>query len=318
MAMDDLQFAQRYGQLVETAGDGECAVFEFHHELGRVRSVFLKREIPALIDGELYFEAVTPCAYGGPVMLNCKDGRRWELAAAFGRAFRLYCLEQNIIREQVRFHPVLGNAADFAGCYETEFIGETAAIDLRVPNPVCDEFMPHCKKSLFKALEHGVDYRVTAGPADARHLAQLYLSIAGQNRTSSIDDAHRLTTCIEKMGPDLVITEAVYKEQTIALSLSSLNGVVLQLERIAVMPALAHLSPECVLHYGVTCWGKQHGASFIHLGELGERSAFKAEFSRSTRFEFWQGHKIWNSTANAKRWPVGGGDHFKGRETVET
>ncbi|HSP20901.1 MAG TPA: GNAT family N-acetyltransferase [Planococcus sp. (in: firmicutes)] len=297
--MDDLQFAQGYGQLVKTRGGGECAVYEFYNEVGAVRSVFLKREIPFAIYGGTYFEAVTPCAYGGPVILSCKEGRRWELVAAFERAFRKYCLEQDIISESVRFHPVLGNAADFAGCYETEFIGETAAIDLRVKNPICDEFTAGCKNMLFKALENGVDYRVTAHPANADHFAELYLSIAAHQNPQGSMDGRLLTEYIEKLGPHLVITEAVYRERTIALSLSRFSGGVLQLEGTIALPEFGHLSPEHVLQYGLTSWGKQHGASFIHLGG-GEEFTFKKQFSRNTRFESWAGRKIWNQEAYAK------------------
>ncbi|MDN3450090.1 hypothetical protein QMA09_07800 [Planococcus sp. APC 3906] len=298
--MDDLQFAQRYGQLVETAGDGECAVFELHHELGSVRSMFLKREIPIAGDGKMYFEAVTPCVFGGPVILVCHEGRRWELAAAFERAFRKYCLEQNIISERVHFEPVLGNAADFAGCYEREFIGEIAAIDLRAKNPVCDEFSARGKKVLFKALESGVDYRVATNPANASHFAALYASIAAlQNLQQSKVDRHQLAKYIEKLGPDLIIAEAIYRERTIAVSVSRLSCGVLQPEFSAALPGFAHLAPELVLQYGLTCWGKQYGASFVLLGNR-EQFPFEELFSRNIRFELWEGRKIWNEEAYAK------------------
>lgn len=302
--MDDLQFAQRYGQLLESIGGGECAVYEFHNEVGTVRSIFLKREIPIAIDGQTYFEAVTPCAYGGPVILACKEGRRWELTTAFERAFRKYCLEQNIISERVQFNPLLGNAADFAGCYETGFTGDTAAIDLRLNNPICSEFSERGKKMLFQALEYGIDARVAAGPSDAARLAEQYLSISDQQhpRGSSLD-RYLLADCIEKLGPHLVVTEAVYKERTIAMSLSLFNEGVLQLEGIVALPSFAHLQPEHVLQYGLMSWGKQHGASFIHLGAIGSDdadSALNEQFSHSTRFESWAGRKIWNQEAYNK------------------
>ncbi|MBB5179350.1 hypothetical protein HNQ44_000774 [Planomicrobium koreense] len=300
--MDDLQFAQRYGQLVESIGGGECTVYEFHNEVGTVRSIFLKREIPIAIDGQTYFEAVTPCAYGGPVILACKEGRRWELAAAFERAFRKYCWEQNIISERVQFNPLLGNAADFAGCYETEFIGETTAVDLRAKNPVCGEFSERGKKTLFKALESGVDYRVTANPnqADASRFAALYASIAvHQNMQQGKVERHQLAKYIEKLGPDLVIAEAIYRERTIAVSVSRLSGSVLEPELSAMLPGFAHLAPEHVLHFGLACWGKQNGALFVLLGG-GEQSPFKDLFIRNTRFEVWEGRKIWNEEAYAK------------------
>ncbi len=299
-AMDNVQFDEAYERLVDTAA-GECAVYEFRNKLGAVRSVFLKREIPDKIDNQTYYELVTPFTYGGPVILSCQEGRRWELAAAFTRAFRTYCLQYDIVSEKIRFHPVLGNADDFAGCYDMEKIGETAAIDLRVKNPVCDEFTARCKKRLFKALENGVDSRVTVGPGNAAHFAELYRSIAA-HQTSPKDglNKHQLTKCIEKLGGDLVVTEALYKERTIAVSLSRLSGGVLQPELSSVLPGFAHLSPEAVLQYGLTCWGKKRGADFIHLGESaftdneGEGVAFNAHSNRNARFDFWTGRKIWN------------------------
>lgn len=304
--MDHLQFDQAYEQLVETAG-GECAVYEFRNSLGTVRSVFLKREIPFPIDNQTYYELVTPYTYGGPVILSCQAGRRWELAAAFMRAFRVYCLQNNIVSEKVRFHPVLGNADDFAGCYDMEWIGETTAIDLRVKHPVCNEFSAQCKRKLFKALENGVDSRVTVGPGNAAYFAELYRSIAVHHPSRKDGlSKHQLIKCIEKLGAELVVTEALYKTRTIAVSLGSLSDGVLQLELTAMQPGFAHLSPEAVLQYGLTCWGKKRGADFIHLGESASPDYERTDVSdgiqtrRSTRFAFWTGRKIWNHAAYNK------------------
>ena len=38
-----------------------------------MRSVFIKREIPLLPDGERYFDAVTPYGYGGPQVVEALD-----------------------------------------------------------------------------------------------------------------------------------------------------------------------------------------------------------------------------------------------------
>ncbi len=302
--MDNVQFDQAYEQLVETAV-GDCAAYEFRNRLGTVRSVFLKREIPATFDDETYYELATPFTYGGPVILSCQEGRRWELAAAFTRAFRVYCLQHNIVSEKIRFHPVLGNAADFAGCYDMEWIGETTAIDLRVKNPVCDEFTAQCKKRLFKALENGVDSHVSVGSGNAGHFAELYRSIAIHH--PSLKDGlnkHQLAKCIDKLSGDFVVTEALYKDRTIAVSLSRLSSGVLQPELSAVLPGFAHLSPEAVLQYGLTCWGKKRGADFIHLGENAftdnDSVTYNEQSSRSKRFNFWTGRKIWNREAYDK------------------
>ena len=63
--MLDIYFDKNYGELYEDKENGKCIVFEFESEYGKVRNVFIKREIPiSLCDEKKYFDIVTPYGYG--------------------------------------------------------------------------------------------------------------------------------------------------------------------------------------------------------------------------------------------------------------
>lgn len=124
--LKDLYLEQREDYIYEIMEKGNLEVFEFCHLAGTVKHTFIKREIPVKIDGEIFYDLITPQTYGGPIIMDCSEDNKWELVDEFERAFQAYCEENNIICEFVRFDPILLNAVDFVCCYEVECIGEAA------------------------------------------------------------------------------------------------------------------------------------------------------------------------------------------------
>ncbi|MDN7244677.1 hypothetical protein [Planococcus shenhongbingii] len=123
--MKDLIHDQDYGYIEERIKNGKLEVYEFRHSAGTVIHHFIKREIPVRIEGETYYDLITPDSYGGPIISECNEEDKWELVDEFERAFQNYCDENHIICETVSFDPLIANAIDFVCCYEVECIGET-------------------------------------------------------------------------------------------------------------------------------------------------------------------------------------------------
>lgn len=125
--MKNLYLEQREDNIYETTVEGKLEVFEFRHSTGMIQHTFIKREVPLKIDGETYYDLVTPFPYGGPLITDCSDEDKWELVDEFERTFQMYCIENRIICETVHFDSVLSNAEDFVCCYEVDFTVETTS-----------------------------------------------------------------------------------------------------------------------------------------------------------------------------------------------
>lgn len=74
--MIDIYFTENYGKLYEDIEKGTNEVFEYRSELGFIRHMFIKREIPIKINGETYYDLVTPYGYGGPLIIKYSNEKK--------------------------------------------------------------------------------------------------------------------------------------------------------------------------------------------------------------------------------------------------
>lgn len=112
------QIKEKYYEEIE---DGLCEAYKFSHPLGSFSHLFIKRQMPTLVDGEKYYDIVTSYCYKGHLITCSSEQDKAELVHAFKEDFQQYCDANRNIAEFVRFHPVLRNAEHFKEYYEIEF-----------------------------------------------------------------------------------------------------------------------------------------------------------------------------------------------------
>jgi serine/alanine adding enzyme len=302
--MIDIYFKSSYGKLYEPIEKGVCNVFEFNCSLGKVRHMFIMREVPFRTGGKTYFDLVTPYGYGGPVIIECENKhKKQQLVDEFIKAFQNYCFDNNIVSEFVRFHPILRNAEDFKSAYDVVYIRNTVGTNLAAyDDPVQCEFSKSCRKNINKALASGVGYRITVDPQSMTVFKKIYYSTMDRNSAGDyyyFGDAY-FDGCLELLGENLILVEAIYKAQTIAMSMCFVYGKTIHVHLSGTLNEFLYLSPAYVLRYAISLWGKENGYKMIHHG--GGRSnaqddslyLFKKRFGKNTEFEFYIGKKIWN------------------------
>lgn len=99
--MADLYFDPNYAKVYENI-DGRSETFHFTCSYGEMKNTFILRPVKWQLDGQTWYDAVTPYGYGGPVVLACTEIKK--LMEAYHKAFTAYCLEHNIVCEFIRFH----------------------------------------------------------------------------------------------------------------------------------------------------------------------------------------------------------------------
>ncbi len=301
--MIDIYFEPKYGKLYEKIENGKCEVFKYESDLGSIQHMFIKRKIPIEIDDKEYFDIVTPYGYGGPVILNYVDDKRNKLIEEFINSFKDYCSNNNIVSEFIRFHPVIGNANDFNDYYDISYIRNTVGTNLMdFDDPFQSEFSKSCRKRIRKAMKAGVSYRITEKPKDIGKFKEIYYSTMDRNNASNYYyfDDHYFDLCLKYFKNNLLLVEAIYKEQTIAMGFYFIYKYYIHIHLSGTLTEFLNLSPAYILRYAVTEWGKEKGFKLIHHG--GGRTndpndslyQFKKRFGNNTDFKFYIGKKIWD------------------------
>nr|WP_254178070.1 MULTISPECIES: GNAT family N-acetyltransferase [unclassified Planococcus (in: firmicutes)] len=284
--------------------NGKCVSFTLYHALGSVHHLFLKREIPIdLLGRGPYYDLITPYGYGGPIIEAADENDKKELAQIFFREFRKYCQTENIVSEFIRFHPILKNAADFKEWYATDFMRNTIQTRLvETEDPLMTEYSPSVRRCIRKALEQGVEYKVSVNPPNLDQFKDLYFQTMNRNKADAFyyfNDAY-FEQCLHLLGPQLVVVEVKWKGHIIAMSLNFVSNDLLHVHLTGSLEQYHHLYAPHILQYALLRWGMKNGMKLIRHG--GGRTndpddklyLYKKKYGRAQELEFYTGKKIWN------------------------
>lgn len=301
--MEDIYFEERYCKLFEAVEKGDFQIYNFHNEFGEIRHLFIKRKIPFTIAGKQYFDLVTPYGYGGPQILQCETGMENQLVKAFESDFQQYCLDQDIVSEFIRFHPLSYNAQDFLACYEVAYLRETVGTNLTDDEQAIEqEFSKSAKKNIRQALKAGVEYRCTLNPRELGAFKSIYYATMDRNDADAFyyfkDDYFADLT--DLLGEHLLLIEVLYEGEVIGAALNFVYNNLAHTHLSGTLVEFNRLSPASILYYALVLWGEEHGIDYIHGG--GGRTnrpddklyLFKKQFGIQTGFHFYIGRKIWN------------------------
>ena len=300
----DIYFKRKYGELYEKIENGKVEVFKFKNELGSIRSMFIKREIPIKINNKTYYDLTTPYGYGGPIIIDCIDSNsKQELVQGFYKFFNDYCKVNNIVSEFIRFHPILQNHIDFKDIYKIQYMRKTLGTNLKeFDDPVHSEFSKSCRKVIRRALKNGITYDIEKGPDSIDEFKEIYYSTMDRNDASDyyyFDDEYFNNT-INNFRENVIVVKAKYEGKTIASGLYFIYNKIIHIHLSGTLKEYLNLSPAYILKYAVTIWGKENGYELIHHGggrtnsEDDSLYKFKKRFANNTEFDFYVGKKIWN------------------------
>jgi len=301
--MNDIYFLKEYGSLYENIDNGVCEYLKFKDALGSISYVFIKREIPLSIDGINFFDIISPYGYGGPLILNYKEGQKDELIKKYNIFFESYCKKNNIISEFVRFHPLFNNALDFKYMYDIFFDRKTVGTNLLYDNVIESEFSKSCRKNIKKALASGIGYEVIVSPDNLSEFKEIYYSTMQRNEANDyyfFTDEY-FNNCIKYFRNNILLIKANYDNKTIAMGLYFIYNKIIHIHLSGTLSDYLNLSPAYILRYAVTLWGKENGYELIHHGGGRTNSKedslylFKKQFGKNTEFDFKIGKKIYNN-----------------------
>lgn len=239
------------GQLYNIAKSGNYEVFEFKNEAGRIKHIFSKRAIDTMVDGEVFYDLVSPVGFGGPVIINCIPERKWDLVYEFKEAFQSYCLDNNIVCEEVKFHSPLANAVDFLDCYELEYVKDNYGIDLEKP---LDQIGKEDLSKLWNAVDSGVEYRVIEGEV-ALSVFKSFLHRTNKDLFICLNQYLALTGVEDSRN--YVAVELSYNNRIMAMSFSQVQENSVFTLIAAKASRIPHFETDKLLKCALYLWAKE-------------------------------------------------------------
>lgn len=301
--MVDIYFDENYGKLYEEIEQGKCTVFNYESKNGKIRNLFIKREVPiSLNDGLRYFDLITPYGYGGPVILQCGYDRQ-ILVREYVKSFGEYCEKENIVSEFIRFHPLVKNADDFRQVMDVEDIRYTIGTNLRISaDPISSEFSKSCKKNIRRSLKNGVRYSIEEAPDSIQEFMTFYYKTMDRNNATEYYyfDEKYFANLVKYFKKILICVKVFWNGILIAMNICFAYGEYVHIHLSGTMTEYLHMHPTYILRYAICQWAFKNGYKLVHHG--GGRSnadddqllGFKKQFGTNTRFKFSIAKNIWN------------------------
>ena len=298
----DIYFTPEWGEVNKLIEHGEPFLYVFKSEVGCIKNLSVKREIPLLVDGVQYYDISTPYGYGGPYIELCADGKKEQLLGEYKAAFGQYCTENRIVSEFVRFHPIENNGKDFSAIYDARCIRQTVGTNLECDDPAAEEFSKSARKYIRRAIRDGITWRVTKGPQDVSQFVDIYYSTMDrdQARDYYYFSPEYFNKCLELFRENVLFVEAIYQERTIAAGFYFCYGDTIHAHLSGTLKEYLHLSPAYIIKYATAMWGKEHGYKRVHYGGGTSNSpedplfVFKSKFTKDTFYDFYIGRVVWN------------------------
>ncbi|MCD2136474.1 GNAT family N-acetyltransferase [Salinicoccus halitifaciens] len=298
----DIYFTKDYVKVNELIENGEGKFFEIKSKYGHVTHSAIKREIHTTLDGVKYYDLISPYGYGGPVIHESTN--KEKLISEFEDCFSIYCANNNIVSEFIRFHPIFQNQEDFSGIYDTMYLRQTVGTDFkRFEDTFQNEFSRTARTKIRKRLrDDRFSFHIDRGFKNVESFIDIYnLTMERHNATQfyyfSREYFHALK---DRFGEDLLTISVKFEDKVIAMGLYMLSGDVIHDHLNGTDPDYLEHSPAYLLKYASMKWGVENGYSLIHYGG-GVSNAeddpvlhFKRRFSKHTEFKFHIGKKIWN------------------------
>lgn len=284
--MDDVYDFLQYGKLNEIIECGENLRFEYLGRVGKVVDQFIVREIPIRVDGERFYDVITPYGYGGPRVVGNVTGKaREELIKDANKSFIAFCNEKNIVAQFVRFHPLYDNALDWQACFDVLFSRKTVAVDLEDANYSMHQFTATCRNKIRKAEKKGVRIVIDKACSEIEAFKELYYKTMQKNSASEFywfPDTY-FAEMINQIGDNVLLIHAYLDDKVIGSSLFLEGDMFLHNHLSATDPEYyAYAANNAILAASVE-YGHKKGLKWMHMGRglSGQDNDPLLEFKRS-------------------------------------
>lgn len=292
----DVYFFPEYYELYEKNGDGEAFCFVFEDGKNLALYPFLRNKVNDLgfYLEDNFFDIQGTYGYNGVISSTYDE----KFIKDFFNVFDNFCEDGKIIAEFTRFHPIIENNKFSEKYMEVYRNRKTVFLNLnQKENEIFENFPSPCKRAIAKANKSGVTIKIQTNEFDDEKFIELYEVTMNRVKAKKYLYFNRnYFRRIFKMK-NVVLFLAIYKEETIALTLCFYSRNYFHYHLGASMPEFLHLRPNNILFFEMIKYAKNLGCEYIHFGggntdkENDSLFRFKSNFSKTYR-EFYIGTKL--------------------------
>ncbi len=298
----DVYYLSGYVKGFKVHGDGEPLMFYYDDQKIRGINVVMKRDIAlsphfkGKLSENTYFDLATPYGYGGWIIEGEGNSE-----ALFG-AYEKWCVENNIVSEFVRFHPVINNQRFSVKAYEVITLSNTVCMDLENEDVIWANFTSKNRNMIRKAQKNNltVSYGLSKELFDT--FKEIYNATMDKDNATDYyyfgDDFYEsILNDLESNAKIFYVTTA--DGETAASAIMLYEKGKLNYHLSGSRRQYQSLAPTNLLLYGAAVWGAGNGCKTLHLGGgVGSAEdsllAFKKAFYRGELKTFHIGKKIFN------------------------
>ena len=297
----DVYWLSGYVKAFQLHGDGVPMLFYYEDENVRGINVVMKRDVADDVHfkGELpkgeYYDFSSPYGYGGWLIEGNESGRLFS-------SYEAWCVENGIISEFVRFHPVIANHIFSESCYEVIGLGNTVALDITSPKVIWDNLTSKNRNMVCKAQKNGIRIYNGRNPEIFEEFRMIYNSTMDKDSANEYyyfgEEFYR--SICEDLAQQAQVFYAVKEEKIIAASILLAANGRMNYHLSGSLQEYGNLAPTNLLLYEAALWGSANGCKTLYLGGgvgSGEDNLFKFKksFYRLDDLKrFYIGKKIWN------------------------
>ena len=263
----DVYWLSGYVKAFQIHGDGEPLLFHFDNGNTRGINVVMKRDVAkdkkfaGKIPENHYFDFSTPYGYGGWII----EGEKTQ---ALFDAYKHWLLENSIVSEFVRFHPMIKNHEKCEGFYVVVQLGEVVHMDLSSPEAIWNNITSKNRNMIRKAIKNDIKiyngrfpeifakFRTIYNGTMDKDSADCYYYFGEQFYDSILDD----------LPYNAQVFWAEKEEQIVAASIMLAANGRMNYHLSGSLREYGSLAPTNLLLYEAAMWGYANGYKSFYLG----------------------------------------------------
>ena len=290
----DVYYLSGYVKAFQIHGDGEPKLLYYQTDNLKAMYVYMKRKT----DIVGYFDSVTPYGYGGVLFEGNTSN---EQLCSFWAEYKEKMLEDGIVDNFVRYHPILGNCIPMKKISTVIDLGKTIAMDLSSKEVIWENITSKNRNMIRKAEKNGIKIFHGKDMSLFSEFKNIY------NATMDKDNADAYyyfnDAFYESINRDLhnnyELFYAIMDEKIIAMSIIIFANKQMHYHLSGSIHKYRNLAPSNLLLYQAALWGCNNGFKTFHLGGgvgSGEDNLykFKAAFNRNSNHFFSIGKELFN------------------------
>lgn len=290
----DVYYLSGYVNAFRIHGDGEPYLFYYTENGLRGIYVYMKRK--TAIDG--IYDSITPYGYGGFLLEgDLSEGNIKTLWNAYERKM----IEESIVDNFVRYHPVLSNAVPMKICSEVIDLGKTVAMDLSSEDVIWKNIHSKNRNMIRKAEKNGIVIKHGKGLELFDYFIKIYNTTMDKDNAESYYyfEPEFYKSIHEDLNDNYEMFWAEYDGKIISMSIMIFANGRLNYHLSGSDFEYRNLAPSNLLLYKAALWGSEQGMKTFHLGGgvgSGEDNLFKfkSAFNRFSDYQFSIAKHIFN------------------------